>query len=52
MASTQNQNSDKFKFAITLKIEGDNCRAAMMRFAGIAITIVSVLVKIALIIWH
>ena len=43
----QIQKSDDFKFAIVIRIEGHNSRAIILRFAGIAVTLIAIGVKIA-----
>ena len=43
----QIQKSDDFKLVIVFRIEGHNSRAVILRFVGIAVTIVAAVVKIA-----
>lgn len=47
--SNQIRKSDDFKFAIVIRIEGHNSRAIILRFAGIAVTLIAIGVKIAVI---
>jgi hypothetical protein len=41
------KNSDDFKVAIVIRIEGRNSRAIFLRFAGIAAALIAVGAKIA-----
>ncbi|MGE0175042.1 MAG: hypothetical protein AB7T49_19770 [Oligoflexales bacterium] len=41
------KNSDDFKLAIVIRIEGYNSRALVLRFAGIAAAMIAVAAKIA-----
>ena len=43
----QIQKSDDFKLVIVFRIEGHNSRTIILRFVGIAVTIIAVAVKIA-----
>ena len=45
----QIQKSDDFKFAIVIRIEGHNSRAIILRVAGIAVTLIAIGVKIAVV---
>jgi hypothetical protein len=45
----QIQKSDDFKVAITIRIEGRNSRAMILRFVGIAATLIAIGVKIAVV---
>jgi len=45
----QIKKSDDFKLVIVFRIEGQNSRAIMLRFVGIAVTLIVIAVKIALI---
>jgi hypothetical protein len=42
----QIQKSDDFKLAIVIRIEGQNSRAIMLRFVGIAATLIAIAVKL------
>ena len=46
--SNQIQKSDDFRLAIVIRIEGHNSRALLLRFVGIAVALITVAVKIAL----
>lgn len=46
----QIQKSDDFKLVIVFRIEGQNSRAVVLRFAGIAVSLIAIGVKIALMI--
>ena len=41
------QKSDDFKLVIVFRIEGHNSRTIILRFAGIAVTLIAIGVKIA-----
>jgi hypothetical protein len=42
------KKTDDFKIAIVIRIEGNNSRALVLRFAGIAAALITVAVKLAL----
>ena len=44
--SNQIKRNDDFKLVIVLRIEGQNSRALMLRFVGVAATIIAVGVKV------
>jgi hypothetical protein len=48
--ANQIKKSDDFKLVIVFRIEGQNSRAIILRFAGIAATLVAIAIKLALII--
>ncbi len=43
----QVKKSDDFKLVIVFRIEGQNSRAIMLRFVGIAVTLIAIAVKLA-----
>ncbi len=43
----QIQKNDDFKLAIVIRIEGNNSRAIILRFAGIVATLIAIGVKLA-----
>ena len=44
--ANQIKKSDDFKLLIVLQMEGQNCRVIIMRFIGIAATLIAIGVKI------
>ena len=46
--ANQIKKSDDFKLVIVFRIEGQNSRAIILRFAGIAATLIAIVTKIAL----
>lgn len=45
--ANQIKKSDDFKLVIVFRIEGQNSRAVILRFAGIVATVIAVGIKVA-----
>ena len=43
------QKIDDFKFAIVVRIEGRNCRAIIVRVAGIAAALITIALKVVVV---
>ena len=46
--ANQIQKADDFKFVIVFRLEGQNSRALIVRFAGIAATLIALGIKIGM----
>ena len=49
-ARNQLTKTNKFKFALVLRVEGSSSRSVLMRMIGVATTLIAAAVKIALLI--
>jgi hypothetical protein len=47
-ATNHVQNLDNFKVTVFIRIDGHNCRAVVLRIAGIAIALITIIIKIVM----